>query len=486
MDNLKERKLNLATDYYQLSVGNVYYQCGMEDNVGVFDVFIRKNPFEGGYTVFAGTEQIVEYIESLHFTDEDVELLRKNHPELCEEYLEFLRNFKFTGDIYAVAEGSIVFPQEPLVRVKAPMAQAHIVETALLAIVNHESLIATKASRVCAAAKGDSVLDFGMRRAHGTEAGLFAARAAMIGGCSGTSDVEAEYRFDCISKGTMSHAYVMSFESEYEAFEKFAQFNPDNVVLLLDTYDTLNSGLPNAIKLFEKLRDENKLNGIYGIRLDSGDLAYLSKEVRAAFDAHGLHKAVISASNDLDEYMIADLKAQGAKIDMWGVGTKMITAYDCPALGGVYKLSMLIDKDGNEHHKIKISDDPIKITNPGCKKIVRLISNKTNKALVDLITLDDEEIPEGKAIKVYHPLFTYKQRVLSDFHTQELLECIYKDGKLCYEPKSVKEIAEYHKKQRELFWEENLRFVKPDEYHVDLSDKLYDLKKELIVKHTYK
>ena len=400
--------------------------------------------------------------------------------------MEFLRNFKFTGDIYAVKEGAVVFPQEPLVRVKAPMAQAHIVETALLAIVNHESLIATKASRVCSAAKGDSVLDFGMRRAHGTEAGLFAARASIIGGCTGTSNVEAEYRFDCISKGTMSHAYVMSFENEYDAFEKFADFNPNNVVLLLDTYDTLNSGLPNAIKLFKKLRDENKLNGLYGIRLDSGDLAYLSKEVRDAFDAEGFYNAVISASNDLDEYLISDLKSQGAKINMWGVGTKMITAYDCPALGGVYKLSMLIDKNGNEHHKIKISDDPIKITNPGCKKIVRLISNETNKALADLITLDDEIIDSDKPIKIYHPLFSYKQRVIDDFHTEELLECIYKDGELCYSLKSLKEIAQYHKEQLDLFWEENLRFVNPNEYHVDLSDKLYDLKKELIAKHTYK
>ncbi len=483
---MKERKLNLATDYYQLSVGNVYFQCGMQDNIGVFDIFIRKNPFKGGYTVFAGTEQIVEYISSLHFDDEDIEMLRRKHPELCEEYLEYLRNFKFTGDIYAVKEGTIVFPQEPIVRVKAPMPQAHIVETALLAIVNHEALIATKASRVCSAASGDSVLDFGMRRAHGNEAGLFAARAAIIGGCSGTSNVEAEYRFDVVSKGTMSHAYVMSFESEYEAFEKFAEFNPGNVVVLLDTYDTLNSGLPNAIKLFKKLRDEGKLNGLYGIRMDSGDMAYFSKKIRKAFDDEGFTDAVISASSDLDEYLISDLKAQGAKINMWGVGTKMITAFDCPALGGVYKLSELTDKEGIKHPKIKISDDPAKITNPGCKKIIRIISNKTNKAMADVIALDDEVIDENKPLEIFHPLFSYKKQVLEDFHCEELYECIYKNGELCYELKPIQEIAAYHKSQKKIFWKGYLRFTNPEEYKVDLSDKLYDLKKKLIAEHTFK
>lgn len=482
----EQRKLNLATDYYQMSTGNVYFKYGMQDNIGIFDAFVRKNPFQGGYTVFAGTEQIVEYVESLHFTGEDVDMLRRNHPELCDEYLDFIRNFHFSGDIYAVREGDIVFPQEPLVRVKAPMPEAHILETAILAIINHESLIATKASRVRMAAKNDIVLEFGMRRAHGTESALFGARAAIIGGCNATSNVEAEYRFGCVSKGTMSHAYVMCFDGEYDAFEKFAEQNPDNVIVLVDTYDTLNSGIPNAIKLFKKLKKENKLNGAYGIRLDSGDLAYLSKKAREIFDAEGFDDAIISASSDLDEYLISDLKAQDSKITMWGVGTKMMTGDGTPALGAVYKLSELITKDGKRIPKIKISDDPAKIINPGYKKTVRIFDKKTNKALADMIMLEDECIDTTKPLKIYHPLFTYKQRVLTDFYTEDLLECIYDKGTLVYKEQDITDIAAFYKQRREHFWDENLRFVNPNEYHVDLSDKLYDLKKKLIHEHSFK
>ncbi len=475
----KIRKLQIATDFYQFSVSNVYIAEGLSNKIAVFDVFIRKNPFNGGYTVFAGTEQIIEYISNLAFDDEDIMMLKKNHPEMTKEFLDYLRNFRFTGEIYAAREGEIVFPNEPLVRVKAPLIQAQLVETTILAIVNHQSLIATKASRVCEAAKGDIVLDFGLRRAHGTEAGLFGARACIIGGCMGTSNVEAEYRWDTISKGTMSHAFVMSFEDEYTAFEKFAEYNPGNAILLVDTYDTLNSGIINAIKLFDKLKSSGKLKGKFGIRLDSGDLSYLSKKSRETLDNSGYTNAIISASSDLDEYLIHDLKAQGAKITMWGVGTKMITAFDCPALGAVYKMSQLDDVP-----KMKISDAPEKITNPGYKKVVRLFSKETGKALADLITLEHEVIDESKPLKIYHPLFSFKQRVLNNFYVKELLQCIYKNGELCYETPLLSEIAVYHKEAKDQFWQEYLRFVNPNEYHVDISDQLYDIKKEFISKHS--
>ena len=363
----------------QLSMGNVYISDDKKDDIAVFDLFIRKNPFKGGYTVCAGLEQVISYLTNIHFTEEDIELLKKHHPEFSEEFLEYLRNFKFTGELYAIPEGTIVFPQEPILRVKAPLIQAQIIETTLLTIVNHQTLIATKASRIVQAAGGDPVLEFGLRRAHGTEAGLYGARAAIIGGCAGSSNVESEYLVDMPSKGTMSHSFILSYDDEYEAFEKFSEHNPDNLTLLVDTYNTLESGMPNAIKLFTKLKGENKLPKIYGIRLDSGDLAYLSKECRKMLDKAGLQEAVISASSDLDEYLVRDLKLQGAKISLWGIGTKLITAYDQPALGAVYKMSQ-IEHNGQVMNKLKISNDPGKITNPAYKKVARIYDKASNKA----------------------------------------------------------------------------------------------------------
>ncbi len=480
---LKQRKLNLATDYYQFSVSNVYYEMGIGDRTAVFDLFFRRNPFDGGYAIFAGLEQIIEYIENMSFTEEDIQLLHKNHPELTDGYLDYLRNFKFSGEIYALPEGSVCFPNEPLVRVKAPLAEAQLIETTMLAIVNHQTLIATKASRVCDAARGDSVLDFGLRRAHGTEAGLYGTRACIIGGCSGTADVEAEHFFDVVSKGTMSHALVMSFEDEYDAFEAFARLNPNNVVVLVDSYDTLKSGVTNAIKLFTKLKAEGGCKGNYGIRIDSGDLSYLSKEARKMLDAAGHETAVISASNDLDEYRILDLKNDGAKITMWGVGTKMITAYDCPALGAVYKLCALEDENGNLVPKMKISDSPEKITNPGYKKVVRLYDKDTGRANADLIMLNDEVIDETKPLKIYHPQYTYKNRVVEEFYAKDLLVPVYIDGKLVYESPKLEDIRAYCKAQKKTFWSGNLRFMTPNQFHVDISDKLYDLKKDIFMKH---
>ena len=484
MEETKKRKLQLSTDFYQLSVGNVYIEEGLDDTTAVFDLFIRRNPFSGGYTVFAGLENVIDYITQLRFEEEDIQMLKENHPELTDKFIDCLRNFKFTGELHAVREGTIIFPFEPMIRVKAPLIQAQIIETALLAIVNHESLIATKASRVCHAAQENSVLEFGLRRAHGTESGLHGARSAIIGGCAGTSNVETEYRYGLISKGTISHAYVMNFDDEYEAFKCYARHNPQNITLLVDTYDTLKSGVPKAIQVFSELRDKGELNGIYGIRLDSGDLAYLSAKSREMLDAAGLNDALITASSDLDEYLISELRAQGARIDLWGVGTKMITAYDCPALGAVYKLSQT-EKDGIVKPKMKLSDDPFKITNPGCKKIIRMIDRTTNKATADLIMMEDEEIDFSQPLKIYHPFFSYKQRVVRDYYCDELLVCIFRDGELVYDSPGLNEIKEYHKQQKSLFWNDILRFVNPNEYHVDLSDKLYDIKKEFLHSHNY-
>ncbi len=475
----KIRKLQLATDFYQFSVSNVYVNTGQADKIAVFDLFIRKNPFKGGYTVFAGLEQIIDFILNLHYTDEDIQMLKLNHPEMTESFLTYLKNFKFSGNIFSVKEGEIIFPYEPFIRVEAPIAQAQLIETTLLTIVNHQTLITTKASRVCEAAGNDPVLDFGLRRAHGTEAGLYGARSAIIGGCVGSSNVEAEYRWNMISKGTMSHAYVMSFEDEYEAFARFAEYNPSSLILLVDTYDTLKSGLPNAIKLFDLLKEQNKLGETYGIRLDSGDLAYLSKQSREMLDMAGHTDAVISASSDLDEYLISDLKAQGAQISLWGVGTKMITAYDSPALGAVYKMSAL---DGKA--KIKISDDPVKITNPGKKELLRFFDKDNDMVIADLITLADEEIDKNKPLRIYHPLFPFKTRIIQNFYVENLLIPIFVEGKLVYDCPILQETAAYHKKSKQQFWKEYRRFVNPNEFHVDLSDRLYDLKKELINLHT--
>lgn len=483
MEENRRRKLQLATDFYQFSVANVYTAIGINERCAVFDMFYRKNPFNGGYAIAAGLAQVIDYIKELHFDEEDVAMLHRNHPEMTPEFLDYLRNFRFTGEIYAMPEGTVVFPQEPLIRVKAPLAQAQLIETTILAIINHQTLIATKASRVCDAAKGDSVLDFGLRRAHGTESGLYGARASIIGGCGGTATVEAEYLFGTISKGTMSHAFVMSFDDEYDAFMAFAKYNPGNIILLVDSYDTLKSGLPNAIRVFKELSAAGTLGNKYGIRLDSGDLAYLSREARRMLDAAGFPEAIISASSDLDEHLILDLKNQGAKITMWGVGTKMITAFDCPSLGGVYKLAALTDEHGVLQPKIKISDDPDKLTNPSYKKVVRIYSKSDNRAQADLIMLDGETIDESKPLRIFHPLFTYKQRVLTDFYVKELLTPVFVDGKCVYETPKLEEIREYCRSDKRTFWSGNLRFINPNDYHVDLSDALYELKKELIHQH---
>lgn len=475
-----ERRPQLSTDYYQLSMSNVYINDDKKDEIAVFDLFVRNNPFNGGYTVCAGLEQVVDFLLNMHFTSKDIALLKKHHPELSDTFLDYLRDFKFTGEVYAIPEGTIVFPQEPMIRVKAPLIQAQIIETAMLSIMNHQALIATKAARIVQAADGDPVLEFGLRRAHGSESGLYGARAAIIGGCVGTSNVESEYLVDMPSKGTMSHSFILSYDNEYEAFEKFAQFNPNNITLLVDTYNTIESGVPNAIKLFNKLKEQNILPKLHGIRLDSGDLAYLSKESRKLLDTAGFYDAIISASSDLDEYLVRDLKLQGAAIKLWGVGTKLITAYDQPALGAVYKLSQ-ITSGNNVFNKLKVSNDPGKITNPGYKKVSRIYDIDSKKALADIIMLNEEVIDDTKALTIFHPIYTWKKRIISPgYVVKDLLVPVIINGKLVYDLPKIGEIQKHLKEEIENFWPAITRFTNPHEYHVDLSLKLWNLKNNLL------
>ncbi|MEG0075765.1 MAG: nicotinate phosphoribosyltransferase [Eubacterium sp.] len=470
-----ERKLQLATDLYQLSMGNVYLEDGKQDEIAVFDVFIRRNPFKGGYTVCAGLEQVIDYIEGLAFEEEDVCLLEKNHPEFSRGFLDYLRNFKFIGEIYALPEGTIFFPFEPIIRVKAPLIQAQLIETTILSIMNHQTLIATKASRIIEEAKGDAVMEFGLRRAHGTEAGYYGARAAVIGGCAGTSVVETEKMLDRPAMGTMSHSFILSYDTEMEAFEKFVRYNPQNASLLVDTYNTLEQGVPNAIYVFKKALSKGEITGSYGIRIDSGDLAYLTAESRKMLDAAGLQSATICASSDLDEYLIKDLKIQGAKIDLWGIGTKLITAYDCPALGGVYKIAEI---DGKP--KLKISNDPWKITNPGYKKIIRIYGKSNDMALADLLTLADETINENEPLTIFHPMHPWKRRTITDYYVKELLVPIFKEGKRVYKSPCIRDIQKKLEDEKKTLWSTFKRMVNPHVYHVDLSKPLWDMKQKLL------
>ncbi|MGV8906651.1 MAG: nicotinate phosphoribosyltransferase [Acetobacterium sp.] len=470
-----DRKLQLATDLYQFTMGNVYLQDGKAAEEAVFDVFIRENPFGGGYTVVAGLEQVIDYIKGLHFTKEDTILLKKNHQEFSEDFLTYLENFEFQGEIYAVPEGTIIFPFEPILRVKGPLIQAQLVETTILSIVNHQTLIATKASRINEEARGDVVMEFGLRRAHGTEAGYFGARAAVIGGCAGTSVVETEEMLDRPSMGTMSHSFILSYDTETEAFEKFVKYNPNNAILLVDTYNTLGKGVPNAIKVFTKALATGGITGRYGIRIDSGDLAYLSGEARKLLDDAGLEAAGIVASSDLDEYLIKDLKSQGAKINSWGVGTKLITAYDCPALGGVYKLASI---DGKP--KLKVSNDPGKITNPGYKKIFRIYGKSNDMALADLMTLDHEHIDENEPLTIFHPVYTWKKRTITNYYVRELMLPVFEAGKCVYESPSILDIQAHLRDEKEGLWPAFKRMINPHVYHVDLSEELWTLKQRLL------
>ncbi len=468
------RNLSLLTDYYQLTMMNGYLQSGIADRVATFDLFFRQKG-QLTYAVAAGLEQAIEYIENLHFDEEDVAFLRKQGI-FSEEFLQYLREFKFTGDVYAVREGEPVFPMEPILVVRAPLIQAQLIETALLNIINHQTLIATKASRVNYAAGEGKVTEFGLRRAQGPDAGIYGSRASMIGGCNGTSNVLTAQMFDVPAKGTHAHSWVLSFPSEIEAFEEFARVYPDNCLLLVDTYDTLKSGVPNAIKVFRKLKESG--HKPLGIRLDSGDLAYLSKKARVMLDEAGFPEAKIFVSNDIDENLIISLNAQGAKIDLYGVGTKLITSEDMPSLGGVYKLAQIQMADGSEVPRIKLSNSIEKITNPGFKTVYRVYDKATKKAFADLIALVGEEIP--KPLTLTHETARWKTTTLEDYELKELLVPIFRQGKLVYDVPTLMESAAYCKAELDTFWDEYKRLINPHIHKVDLSDGLYALKQSLL------
>ena len=478
---MRANNLTLLTDLYELTMMQGYFKNPTNQTV-IFDMFYRDNPCGGGFAICAGLEQMIEYIENLKFSQEDVEYLRSLHI-FEEDFLEYLSNFHFTGDIYAIPEGTVVFPREPLVKVVAPIMEAQLVETAILNIINHQSLIATKAARVCYAAKGDTVMEFGLRRAQGPDAGIFGARAAVIAGCTGTSCVLTGEMFDVPVLGTHAHSWIMSFPDEYTAFKTYARLYPNACTLLVDTYYVLKSGVPNAIRVFEEMREEGIPLKKYGIRIDSGDLAYLSKEAHKMLSAAGFDDAIISASSDLDEYLIESLKAQDAKINSWGVGTKLITANDNPAFGGVYKLAAVKNaEDTSFTPKIKLSENTEKVTNPGDKTVYRIYSKSTGKIKADLICLTDEILNQEETMIIFDPVDTWKKTKIlgGTYEIRELLIPVIKEGKRVYTSPSVMELQAYCRREQETLWDESRRFVNPQKVYVDLSQKLYDLKKNLL------
>lgn len=477
---MSKRNLTLLTDLYELTMMQGYYEKGQNENV-IFDVFFRQNPCNNGYSVCAGLDQVIDYIKNLHFTYDDVDYLR-GLGIFKEDFLHYLSGFHFSGDIYAIPEGTVVFPKEPLLKVVAPIMEAQLVETAILNIINHQSLIATKTSRIVFAANGDGIMEFGLRRAQGPDAGLYGARAAMIGGCVGTSNVLAGQMFDVPVMGTHAHSWIMSFPDEYTAFKTYAEMYPDNCTLLVDTYDTLKSGVPNAIRVFQEFKDAGKPLIKYGIRLDSGDLAYLSKEARKMLDEAGFPEATICASNDLDEFLLHDLMMQGAAIDSWGVGTNLITSKDCPSFGGVYKLAAIQNEKGEFVPKIKISENTEKITNPGNKTIYRIYEKASGKIKADLICFADEVIDPKQDLLLFDPMDTWKKTKLAGgtYTVREILLPIFKNGECLYKSPTLKEIAAYCREEKDTLWDETKRLFYPHRVYVDLSQKLYAVKQSLL------
>ena len=477
---MSKRNLTLLTDLYELTMMQGYYEKGQNENV-IFDVFFRQNPCNNGYSVCAGLDPVIDYIKNLHFTYDDVDYLR-GLGIFKEDFLHYLSGFHFSGDIYAIPEGTVVFPKEPLLKVVAPIMEAQLVETAILNIINHQSLIATKTSRIVFAANGDGIMEFGLRRAQGPDAGLYGARAAMIGGCVGTSNVLAGQMFDVPVMGTHAHSWIMSFPDEYTAFKTYAEMYPDNCTLLVDTYDTLKSGVPNAIRVFQEFKDAGKPLIKYGIRLDSGDLAYLSKEARKMLDEAGFPEATICASNDLDEFLLHDLKMQGAAIDSWGVGTNLITSKDCPSFGGVYKLAAIQNEEGEFVPKIKISENTEKITNPGNKTIYRIYEKASGKIKADLICFADEVIDPKQDLLLFDPMDTWKKTKLAGgtYTVREILLPIFKNGECLYKSPTLKEIAAYCREEKDTLWDETKRLFYPHRVYVDLSQKLYAVKQSLL------
>ena len=480
-----ERNFTLLTDFYELTMMQGYLKSGKHKEKVIFDMFYRKNPCGNGFAICCGLEQVVEYIRNLNFSEEDIDYLR-SLGTFDEDFIEYLRGFHFTGDIYAIPEGTVVFPKEPLIKVIAPVIEAQLVETAILNLVNHQSLIATKAYRVVHAAQGDGVMEFGLRRAQGPDAGIYGARAAVIAGCIGTSNVYAGQKFRVPVLGTHAHSWIMSFPTELEAFKAYARLYPNNCILLVDTYDTLKSGVKNAILCYDAMKEEGIPLKRFGIRLDSGDLAYLSKKARKMLDEAGYPDAIISASNDLDENLIASLKAQGACITSWGVGTNLITSESQPSFGGVYKLAATYSDEGQWVPKIKLSENSEKITNPGNKQIYRIIEKDSGKVFADYIALEEERFSEAEDLVLFDPIDTWKKSTLKggSYEMRPLLVPIFLGGKLVYNCPPVEEIAAHCKREQESLWEECRRLTNPHAVHVDLSDKLYEIKKGLLAQYS--
>ncbi len=481
---MAERKLTLLTDLYELTMMQGYFKAGSNERV-IFDAFYRSNPCNGGYAIACGLDQIITYIKELQFSYGDIEYLR-SLGIFEEDFLAYLSAYHFTGDIYAIPEGTVVFPREPLIKVIAPIMEAQLVETAILNMLNHQSLIATKASRVVYAEQGDGVMEFGLRRAQGPDAGIYGARAAVIGGCIGTSNVLTGKLFDVPVKGTHAHSWIMSFPDEYTAFKTYAKMYPDAMILLVDTYDTLKSGVPNAIRVFREMREQGYAMPNYGIRLDSGDLAYLSKEARKLLDEAGFQDAVISASNDLDENLINSLKMQGCQVTSWGVGTNLITSKDCPSFGGVYKLAAIWDSKKDDFvPKIKLSENSEKITNPGNKTVFRLYDKDSHKIIADLIALVGEQLDANQDLRLFDPVETWKKTKLKagTYEVRELLKPVFIRGICTYESPKTMDIRTYCMEEQNTLWDETRRLINPHRVHVDLSDKLFAMKKELLDKY---
>ena len=470
----------LHTDLYQINMGYAYFKDGVHERKAYFDVYFRKIPFGGGYAVFAGLQKVIEYLNSFEFTDSDIEYLAGLGYE--DDYLQYLKQMKFTGSIRSVREGEIVFGNEPLIRVEAPLIQAQIIETAILNIVNYQILIATKAARIKHLCPNEPCMEFGTRRAHEFDAAVWGARAAIIGGFDSTSNVKAAKLFGIPCSGTHAHSFVQAYEDEKVAFKKYAAAHKD-CYFLVDTYNTLRSGIPTAIEVADELKD--KINFL-GIRLDSGDIAYLSKEARKMLDAAGYPNAKVVASNDLDEATITHLKQEGARIDAWGIGTKLITAYDNPALGAVYKLACLEDENGNMVDRLKVSENPAKLTIPGIKRVYRIINKENGMAAGDYITLEPEDVSKEKSIKLFHPTHTYLEKEVENFEARDLHVDVFKDGRQVYAIPSVQESAEYFKENKKTLWNEYLRLLNPEFYPVDLSTKCWENRNNILRKVTKK
>ena len=476
------QNLSMLCDFYELTMSNGYFRNGYKDRITYFDLFFRQVPDGGGFAIAAGLEQVVEYITNLHFSDEDIDYLR-SRGIFCEEFLQYLRDFRFTGDIWAVPEGTPVFPREPLITVRAPAIEAQLVETYLLLAVNHQSLIATKASRIVRAARGRAVMEFGSRRAQGADAAILGARAAYIAGCSGTACTISDQLYGVPALGTMAHSWVQMFDSEYEAFRTYCESYPTNAVLLVDTYNTLKSGIPNAIRAFNEVLKPLGITKC-GIRLDSGDIAYLTRKARRMLDDAGWTECTITASNSLDEYLIRDLFAQGACIDSFGVGERLITARSEPVFGGVYKLAAVEDSQGVITPKIKISENIEKITTPHFKKLWRFYGNDTGKAIADYISLHDETVDDSRDLRIFDPDATWKAKEVYDFTARELQVPVFQGGRQVYQSPSLAEIQTYCAQQVDTLWDEVKRFDNPHKYYVDLSQKLWDIRNDLLVQRS--